>query len=269
MKYFYIPQILDDCILQSRAGKYLYLSNHIILCDDMKTIVLCGGRGTRLRPYTYSIPKPMLPLGTKPILEFVITNLRSHGFRDIYLTVGYLKHQIMQYFGDGSKFGVNIKYFIEDDTERNTAGSILPCMECLDSTFLVVMGDHLTSLDPQKLASFHKKKRAMATIALKKTGVPLEYGVAHIDEDSKIEKFEEKPIVQNLINAGMYCFEPEVFHYIKDGYDFARDVFPKLLKDRKKVYGYIFDEYWIDIGRVPDYEQLNRIISIVDLVTRK
>jgi mannose-1-phosphate guanylyltransferase/phosphomannomutase len=234
----------------------------------MKAIVLCGGKGTRLRPYTYSIPKPMLPLGNKPILEFVINNLSRHGFKDIYLTVGYLKNQIMQYFEDGSKFGVNIKYFMEGDKELNTAGSILPCKDCLDSAFLVVMGDHLTSIDPTKLANFHSKKGSMATIALKKTGIPLEYGIAHIDEDQQIEKFEEKPIVQNLINAGLYCFEPEIFKYIKDGYDFAQDVFPKLLKDKKKVYGYIFDEYWVDIGRVPDYEQLNQIISIVDLVAK-
>ncbi|MCX6775312.1 MAG: nucleotidyltransferase family protein, partial [Candidatus Micrarchaeota archaeon] len=102
----------------------------------MKAIVLCGGKGTRLRPYTYSIPKPMLPLGKKPILEFAISNLKRHGFREIYLTVGYLKEQIMNYFGDGSKFGVKIKYFTEEK-EMNTAGSILPCKNHIDETFLV------------------------------------------------------------------------------------------------------------------------------------
>jgi len=234
----------------------------------MKAIVLCGGKGTRLRPYTYSIPKPMLPLGNKPILEFVINNLSAHGFDEIFLTVGYLKETIMKYFGDGSKFGVKISYFTEDK-EMNTAGSILPCKKNIEDSFVVVMGDHLSSANPQKLMEFHKKKDAMATLALKRTGVPLEYGVAHTDGDGRIEKFEEKPIVQNLVNAGMYCFEPEVFNYIKDGHDFAQDVFPRLLKEKKKIYGYIFDEYWIDIGRVPDYEQLNQIISIVDLVTRK
>jgi mannose-1-phosphate guanylyltransferase/phosphomannomutase len=232
----------------------------------MKAIVLCGGRGTRLRPYTYSMPKPMLPLGKKPILEFIINNMRNHGFKEIYLTVGYLKETIMQYFEDGSKFGVKIRYFIEDK-EMNTAGSILPCKRYMDGTFVVAMGDHLTAVNPQKLMDFHKKKGAMTTMALKRTGVPLEYGIAHINDDGRIDRFEEKPIVQNLVNAGLYCFEPEIFNYIKNGYDFAQDVFPKLLKDGKKVYGYVFDEYWIDIGRVPDYENLNQIISIVDLVT--
>lgn len=232
----------------------------------MKAIILCGGKGTRLRPYTYSMPKPMLPLGNRPILEFVINSLCAYGFNDIYLTVGYLKETIMNYFNDGSRFGVKIKYFVED-RELNTAGSILPCKKYIDDSFAVFMGDHLTSLRINKLMEFHKKKGGLATIALKRTGVPLEYGVAHIDEDNRVEKFEEKPIVQNLVNSGMYCFEPEIFDYIKTGYDFAQDVFPKLLEDKKKVYGYVFDEYWIDIGRVPDYEQLNRIISIVDLVT--
>ncbi|MCX6776688.1 MAG: nucleotidyltransferase family protein [Candidatus Micrarchaeota archaeon] len=232
----------------------------------MKAIVLCGGKGTRLRPYTYSIPKPMLPLGKKPILEFAISNLKRYGFEEIYLTVGYLKEQIMDYFGDGSKFGVKIKYFTEEK-EMNTAGSILPCKNHIDETFLVAMGDHLTTINAKKFVDFHKKKGAFATLALKRTGVPLEYGVAHTDADYNILKFEEKPIVQNLVNSGIYCFEPEVFDYIKVGYDFARDVFPALMKDKKKVCGYIFDEYWIDIGRVPDYEHLNQTISIVDLVT--
>jgi len=233
----------------------------------MKAIVLCGGKGTRLRPYTYSIPKPMLPLGKKPILEFVIGNLKHHGFNEIYLTVGYLKEQIMNYFGDGGKFGVKIKYFVEE-REMNTAGSILPCKEYVKETFIVTMGDHLTTIDPKKFADFHKNKGALATIALKRTGIPLEYGVAHVDKEGRIIQFEEKPIVQNLVNSGFYCFEPEIFEYIREGYDFAQDVFPKLLADKRKVYGYIFDEYWIDIGRVPDYEELNQIISIVDLVTR-
>jgi len=234
----------------------------------MKAIVLCGGKGTRLRPYTYSIPKPMLPLGKKPILEFVVNNLKHNGFKEIYLTVGYLKDHIVKYFGDGSGFGVKIKYFIEEK-EMNTAGSILPCRNYIDGTFIVTMGDHLTAANPQKLVEFHRKKGALATMALKRTGVPLEYGVAHTDREGRIEKFEEKPIVQNLVNSGLYCFEPEVFKYIKDGYDFAQDVFPRLLKEKKMVYGYIFNVYWVDIGRVPDYEQLNHIISIVDLVTRE
>jgi len=234
----------------------------------MIAIVLCGGKGTRLRPYTYSMPKPMLPLGKKPILEFVVNNLKHHGFTDIFFTVGYLKEEIMDYFGDGDKFGVKITYFVEDRKEMNTAGSILPCKKFIKDTFLVVMGDHLTTINFKKIVEFHKKKKGIATMALKRSGLPLEYGIAALDKNNMIVKFEEKPIIQNLVNAGIYALEPEIFNYIRSGYDFSLDVFPGLLADKKKMYGYVFDEYWMDIGRVPDYESLHQIISIIDLATR-
>ena len=236
-----------------------------------KVVILCGGKGTRLRPYTYSIPKPMLPLGKKPILEFVINNLKAHGFNDLLITLGYRKEQIMGYFGDGGKFGVKIKYFEEDvDKPLNTAGSILPAKkELKDDTFLVVMGDHLTSIDLRKFHDFHKKTPGIATIALKRTGVPLEYGVAHIDEKNRITKFEEKPIVQNLINSGIYAFEPKIFNYINEYEDFARDVFPRLLAKKEIIDGFVFDDYWLDIGRTSDYEHLNQTISTIDLVMRR
>lgn len=234
-----------------------------------KTIVLCGGKGTRLRPYTYTIPKPMLPLGKKPILEFVIGNLKAHGFTDLILTVGYRKEQIKAHFGDGKKFGVSIKYYDEDEAGLNTAGSILPAKGEITETFLVVMGDHLTTVDVKKVLEHHRKKGGIATIALKRTGIPLEYGVAHTDKDGRIIKFEEKPIVQNLVNAGIYAFEPKIYDYIRERDDFANDVFPKLLASGEKIYGHIFDDYWLDIGRTVDYEQLNQTISVMDLILRK
>ncbi|MEM3399489.1 MAG: nucleotidyltransferase family protein [Candidatus Micrarchaeia archaeon] len=230
----------------------------------MKAFVLCGGKGTRLRPYTYSIPKSMLPLGDKPILEFVINNLHKQGITDITLTVGYLKEQIKEYFGDGGKFGVKIRY-LEEEKEMNTAGSIKAAEKDVKETFLVLMGDHLTNINFRKMVNFHKKHGGIATIGLKRQGLPLEYGIAKIDANSRIVEFEEKPIIQNLINAGIYVFEPEIFGYIEVGLDFARDVFPKLLRDKKGIYGYVFDEYWMDIGRIHDYEHANQIISMVSL----
>lgn len=236
-----------------------------------KVAILCGGKGTRLRPYTYSVPKPMLPLGKKPILEFVINNLKAHGFTDLLITLGYHKEQIMDYFGDGSKFGVKISYFPEDENHPlNTAGSILPAKKELEKeTFLVVMGDHLTSINLKKFYDFHKKTPGIATLALKRTGVPLEYGVAHLDERNRITKFEEKPIVQNLVNAGIYAFEPKIFNYIKERDDFAKNVFPMLLEKKEIIDGFVFEDYWLDIGRTSDYEQLNQTISTIELVTRK
>ncbi|MCX6777839.1 MAG: nucleotidyltransferase family protein [Candidatus Micrarchaeota archaeon] len=231
----------------------------------MKAIVLCGGKGTRLRPYTYSLPKPMLPLGEKPMLEFVLNNLKKAGVRDFIMTVGYLKETIMEHFGDGGRFGLNIEYSIEEK-EMNTAGSIVPLRNKIDGSFVVAMGDHLSMLNMKAMIAAHRKSGDIATIALKKQGVPLDYGIAEVDGAGHITRFLEKPILQNLINSGMYVFEPEIFDYIKPGEDFAQNVFPKLLKDGKKINAYVFNQYWIDIGRVKDYEQLNETISLVDLV---
>jgi NDP-sugar pyrophosphorylase family protein len=212
----------------------------------------------------------MLTLGKKPILEYVINDLKAHGFDDLVLTVGYRKERIKDYFGDGSKFGVKIAYYDESEEKPlNTAGSILPAKKELEkNTFMVVMGDHLTTMNRRELFDYHKKTKGIATIALKRVGVPLEYGVAHVSKANHITRFEEKPIVENLINAGMYVFEPKIFDYIKEYDDFANNVFPALMKAKEPIDGYVFDDYWLDIGRTLDYEKLNRTISTIELVTR-
>jgi len=232
-----------------------------------KAIILCGGKGTRLRPYTYSVPKPMLRLGKRPILEFVINTLKSNGFRDIIITLGYRSDQIQQYFGDGSKFGVKIKYSVEsEENPLNTAGSLLPLKSDLKESFLVVMGDHLTSMNLKAFFENHKKSGCIASMAFKKTGVPLEYGVAHLDGKNRVTRFEEKPIVQNFVSAGIYALEPGIFECIRERDDFAKNVFPCLLEKKEAINGYVFEEYWLDIGRTSDYEQLNETISTIDFV---
>lgn len=236
------------------------------MVTKMKAFILCGGQGTRLRPYTYTIPKPMLPLGRKPLLEYVIRNLRQNGITDLVLTVGYLKNQIMGYFGDGKKWGVKIAYLEEKD-EQGTAGSILLHASEAKGTFVVIAGDHFSRVNVRKMLEFHKKQGGIATIAFKKTGVPLEYGVAHVDKENHVTAFQEKPIVQNLVNSSLYVFEPEIFKYIKPKDDFAKDVFPRLMKAGAKINAYVFDDYWLDIGRTSDYEKINEMISIIELVT--
>ncbi len=228
-----------------------------------KAIVLCGGKGTRLRPYTYTIPKPMLPLGKKPILEYVLHRLKMAGITEVYLTVGYLHEQIENYFGDGSRMGMKLHYSIET-SEMGTAGSIIPLMGKFDETFIVMMGDHLSNTDIGQIVEFHKKHGAIATLALNRKGVPLEYGVADMEED-RIVRFREKPIVENLVNTGIYVFEPEIYDFIKPKEDFANNVFPRLLEKKKKVCGYVFSDYWLDIGRTTDYEHINQFISVIDL----
>lgn len=232
----------------------------------MKAILLCGGQGTRLRPYTYNIPKPMLPLGKKPILEYVIRNLKANGVSEFYLTVGYLKDQIIGYFGDGKKLGVKIHY-VEEKEAMNTAGSTLPIKDLMNDTFVVQMGDHLSRIIVKKMIESHKKSGAIATIGFKRSGVPLDYGIAHLDEKGMVKDFAEKPIVTNLINAGIYVFEPEIFEYIKMKEDFAKNVFPRLLDAKKPINSYVFDDFWLDIGHTEEYEEMNRAISIIELVT--
>ncbi len=230
----------------------------------MKAFVLCGGKGTRLRPYTYNIPKPMLTLGKRPILEFVVDNLKRSGIKEQIFTIGYLGDKIEGHFGNGERFGVDIAY-LKEEKEMNTAGSIFPGKDAVKETFAVVMGDHLTTVNLRDMAEFHKRMGGIATIGLKRHGTPIEYGIAEV-EDEKVVGFKEKPTIENLINAGIYIFEPEIFEYIEVGKDFAKDVFPAILKDGKKINSYTFDEYWVDIGRLHDYENLNQTISIVDLV---
>ncbi|MCX8197377.1 MAG: nucleotidyltransferase family protein [Candidatus Micrarchaeota archaeon] len=229
----------------------------------MKAVVLCGGKGTRLRPYTYTIPKPMLPLGKKPILSYVLASLKSAGIKEAYLTVGYLHEQIKDYFGDGKKIGMKLYYSVETE-ELGTAGSVLPLQDKLKESFIVMMGDHLSNLNIKEMIAFHKKKQAFATIALNRKGVPLEYGVADL-EGERIIRFREKPIVQNFVNAGVYIFEPQIFNYIRPKEDFATHVFPRLLESKLPVYGFVFSDYWLDIGRTTDYEHINQLISIIDL----
>jgi mannose-1-phosphate guanylyltransferase/phosphomannomutase len=230
----------------------------------MKAIVLCGGKGTRLRPYTYSVPKPMLLLGKKPILEYVLSNLKENGINEVYLTVGYLAEQIENYFKDGSWLGMKI-YYSKEDEEKGTAGSILPLKEKFKETFVVAMGDHLTDIRISEMIKVHKKNNFIATVALHKRFTPLEYGIAEISEN-EIIGFKEKPTFEHLINAGVYVFEPKIFDYIKEYQDFANDVFPNLLKNKIKIGHYIFSDYWLDIGRVADYERVNRYINIIELV---
>ena len=175
----------------------------------------------------------------------------------------YLHEHIERHFGTGEKIGMKLHYAVET-SEQGTAGSILPLKEKMDGTFLVMMGDHLSNLNIADVISFHKKRKNIATIALNMKGVPLEYGVADL-EGEHISRFREKPIVENYVNTGVYVFEPEIFNYIKQNEDFANHVFPRLLEKGIKIGGFVFSDYWLDIGRTTDYEHINQLISVIEL----
>lgn len=229
----------------------------------MKAFVLCGGEGTRLRPYTYSVPKPMMIVGGKPILWYVVENLKRNGIKDLILTVGYMHEQIEDYFGDGSKFGVKIEYAVEKE-KMNTAGSILQFKDKVGESFVVVMGDHLTNIDLKKMIEHHKKEGAVASIALLKNKMPLEFGVAEITEH-EVVGFKEKPLLENYFNVAIYVFEPKIFDYIKEKEDFAKNVFPRMLEKGERIAPFVFEDVWFDIGRISDYERLNELFQVIKL----
>lgn len=230
----------------------------------MKAFILAGGEGTRLRPYTYNMPKPMMKLGGKPILQFVIENLRRCGIKEIVLTVGYRHETIQSYFGEGKDFGVKIKYSVENE-KLNTAGSIHAFKGEVDESFVVVMGDHLTNLDLRDMLKEHKKANAIATVALYQVKQPLEFGVADVEGES-IVGFREKPLLTHNYNTAIYIFEPRIFDYINEKEDFAKDVIPRLIEKGEKVHAYIFNDVWFDIGRIGDYEKLVKLFKVLKLV---
>lgn len=232
----------------------------------MKCFVLCGGEGTRLRPYTYSTPKPMLNVAGKPILQYTVENLKRNSITDLILTIGYKKEQIKEYFGNGKNFGVKIEY-LEEDSPKGTAGGLLEYKDKINETFAVVMGDQISNVELKKIVEHHKKQKNTATLALLKNKIPLEYGVVEVKSDGSVEKFVEKPVIQNYINMAIYVFEPKIFDYIKEKDDFSKHVFPKMLEQKEKIGAYALeDATWFDVGRITDYERLNETMKIIQLV---
>ncbi len=232
-----------------------------------EVVVLAGGRGQRLRPYTDVEPKPMLRVGRRPILEFVLTNIKRNGFKDVVIAAGYKSERIKDYFGDGSKLDLNIDYVIEEEP-KNTAGALIDLKDMLKDDFLVVMGDHLTDMNLRALMEFHKKEEAIVTIALKKVKEAIEYGVVDV-EGSVVKGFKEKPIMAHYINTAIYAMNKEVFNFIEPYTDIAKDVLPRISKERpNKLKAYISEDYWQDVGRVKDYEKMRDIFSAVELYLR-
>ncbi|MEI2637980.1 MAG: sugar phosphate nucleotidyltransferase [Microthrixaceae bacterium] len=231
----------------------------------MKAVIMAGGEGTRLRPLTSNIPKPMLPLVNRPMMEHIIDLLASHGITEIVVTVAFMPYAIRNYFGDGSEFGVRISYASEE-TPLGTAGSVRNAMDQLDETFLVISGDVLTDIDLTKVIESHRERDSVATIGLVRVDNPLEYGIVIANEDGSIERFLEKPtwgqVFSDTINSGIYVLEPQIFDWIapNKSVDFSSDVFPKLLEDGKGVFGTVLDGYWEDVGTLDAYLRAHKDI---------
>ena len=221
---------------------------------------MAGGEGSRLRPLTSNVPKPMLPVANRPMMAHIIDLLREHGITDIVATVQFLSSVIRNYFADGSDLGVSLSYATED-VPLGTAGSVLGAQDLLTGTFLVVSGDALTDLDLTEVIEFHREKGAAATLVLKRMSDPLEFGIVMTDEEGKIERFLEKPswgqVFSDTINTGIYVLEPEIFDLIppEQPFDFSSELFPMMLDKGLPIFGFVTDSFWTDVGNNEAYMQ--------------
>ena len=234
---------------------------------------MAGGEGTRLRPMTASLPKPLLPVVNRPIMEHVLRLLRRHGFDETVVTVQFLAGLVRAQFGDGEELGMHLSYATEE-RPLGTAGSVKNAEAALrDDTFVVISGDALTDIDLQAVVAAHRQKGALVTVCLTRVPDPVEFGIVITDEQQRIERFLEKPswgqVFSDTVNTGIYVMEPEVFAYVAAGeaVDWSGEVFPALLAAGAPVYGYVADGYWEDVGTHDSYlraqaDVLNRAVDV-------
>jgi mannose-1-phosphate guanylyltransferase len=224
----------------------------------MKAVLLVGGAGTRMRPLTYVVPKCLLPVGGKPLLERTMRYLEGHGITNFVLCVAYLKKQIIDTFGDGSSLGFKIEY-AEADVPLGTAGQLKTASKLLDDAFVAMNGDIVTNLSISNLVATHKKMRGVATIALKEFGVKIPYGHIVADARGRVTAFEEKPTLNYMANAGVYVLEPRVLEAIPSGRasSLETEVFPGLIANGEVINSFYESAYWADVGSMADFDRVN------------
>ena len=220
----------------------------------VQAVILAGGRGTRLAPYTSVLPKPLMPIGDQSILEVVIGQLEDAGIVNVNFCVGYLAHLIQAVFDSRENGHVNITYVREQEA-LGTAGP-LRLVDGLDSTFIVMNGDVLTTIDYEELVRFHREQGNAVTIATRERSIKIDYGLLHLDEDSRVREYEEKPTISSRVSMGIYVMEPEVIELVPEGeyFDFP-DLVQVLLDAGEPVGSYDHTGLWFDIGRQEDYER--------------
>ncbi len=227
----------------------------------MRAVLMAGGSGTRLRPLTCDIPKPMVPIFNRPISEHILNLLKRHGITEVIATLYYLPDVMREYFRDGKDFQVSLTYAVEEDKPLGTAGCVKNIEQLLTETFVVISGDSLTDFDLTAALAFHKAKGSKATLILTRVPDPREFGVVITDHEGRIERFLEKPssseVFSDTVNTGTYIFEPEVLKYLPTNkeVDFSNDLFPKLLAMQEPMFGYVAEGYWCDVGNLDTYRE--------------
>lgn len=225
---------------------------------NAKVVLMAGGLGTRLRPLTNNVPKPMLKVGDYPILENIIRNFKAQGFENIIISVNYKKDIIKNYFQDGQILDVNIQY-VDEEKRLGTAGALTLLGNVIDTDPLIVMnGDILTNLNFKQLLENHKSSKAVATICVTQYEYQVPYGIINKNTDNSLLSIEEKPTYKHLINAGIYVLNSEVIEFIpKDTFYDMPSLLKELIKKGLKVNVYTMDEYWLDIGKLEDFHKAN------------
>jgi len=225
----------------------------------MKAVILAGGLGTRLKPFTEIIPKPLLPIGEKSVLEIQIQSLKEHGFSEFYIATNYMADYIEAFLGDGSKLGVSISYSRENKP-LGTCGPLLLLKNELNSPFVVMNGDILTKLNFKNLYNFSNQQNSSLTIGTKVITTPFRFGNVKVDQNNYVTGVEEKPELSFEILAGIYFMKPEIFEFIPEDTYFGMDqLIKKMLEQNKKISRYEIKEYWLDIGQVEDYSNARKI----------
>lgn len=220
----------------------------------MKAVIQSGGRGTRLKPYTMILPKPLMPVGSKPVLELLLKWLRRNGTRDVYVTTGYLGHLIRGVCGDGRQWDLRITY-TEEPEPLGTIGALSLLREELDSTFLVINGDVLTDLNLNAFVACHRTHASALTIATARRTVRMDFGIIE-DVAGRVVQFREKPNLTHVVSMGVYCMEPEVLRHIPGGVPFGfDDLMACMLGRGLRVNTFPHNGCWLDIGRVEDFQK--------------
>ncbi|MBI2641467.1 NTP transferase domain-containing protein [Candidatus Roizmanbacteria bacterium] len=252
-------KLIDHRKIRNRSHAIEYILSQHFQNRVEKAVILAGGKGTKLRPYTYEMPKSLLPIKGYPLLEYLIRNLKKNGISDIIISIGHLGKKIKEYFGAGEKFAVNIRYS-EEDRPLQTGGALLKVKKMLDQEpFLVVYGDILSNFNFSDLIEFHREQNAVASIALTTIDHPAEFGQLTL-HGRKLVHFYQKTntsrVKSYLINCGIYLFEPQIFEYLPTGKTsfLLEDVIEKLIRE-KKVNGFVFEGQWFDVGDPKNYER--------------
>jgi NDP-sugar pyrophosphorylase family protein len=227
---------------------------------SVKAAILAGGAGTRLYPITAYVPKALLPIGNRYVIEYIIQYLKHNGIDEIVMLLSENEFELVRnQLGDGGRYGVKVEYSVAERV--GTAGALGEARGLLGERFVVYYGDVLTEMSLKDMISFHIEKKAACTIALS-TSVPIEYGVARVGDDGRISYFEEKPVLKEYpVSMGIHVLESEVLSYCKPHTDLAHDVIPKLLSDRKPVYAYLTDRRHYDIGTFKSLEEIRTLLE--------